>query len=263
MAVRLEVTLTGLRVQFSGADLVAACSRGLVLPFNRILGVRVMARADAVASSPRLPCPGLWWSQRYRAGCWGIGERRQLWSARQSAQVVVIYLTGRPFHRVVVDVDEPERAHRQIDAALLHSKKTSARRSLRNHEPSITNHPALDPACAEQRPQRRRPPRQDVARVPPRGAARRRRAKSRSQQRAGKARPEPGLAPANPSHTSAAPQDTVELTGGTRQTTTTSAPLSSRRRTRSTRAWPRGCACTNTTHVRAPGTATRFRPPPA
>ena len=130
-----------------------------------------MARATP---SPEPP-PSLSWlvvAQRYRAGCWGIGERRQLWSARQSAQVVVIYLTGGPFHRVVVDVDEPERAHRQIDAALLHSKKTSARRSLRNHEPSITNHPALDPACAEQRPQRQRVPSQDLASIPPHAARR-------------------------------------------------------------------------------------------
>ncbi|MDD7942899.1 hypothetical protein PHK61_31265 [Actinomycetospora lutea] len=136
MAVRLEVTPTGLRVHFSGTDLLAACSQGLFVPYTRVLGVRVMTRADAVASSPRFPSPGLWWSQRYRAGCWGVGERRQLWSARQGTHVVVIYLTGRPFHRVVVEVDEPERAHRRIDAALLRSKKTSARRSIRSHRRS-------------------------------------------------------------------------------------------------------------------------------
>ena len=138
MAVNLDVTATELRVRFSGADVIAACSRGLCLPFNRILGIRVMTRSDAVASSPGLPCPGFSWSQHYRAGCWGIGQRRQLWSARRGPHVVVIYLTGRPFHRVVVDVDEPEQTHRRIDAALLHSKKSSARRSLRNHRPSTT-----------------------------------------------------------------------------------------------------------------------------
>jgi hypothetical protein len=165
MAVRLKVTRTGLRVQFSGPDLLAACSRGLFVPYTRVLGVRVMTRADAVASSPRLPCPGLWWSQRYRAGCWGVGERRQLWSARQGTHVVVIYLTGRPFHRVVVEVDEPERAHRRIDAALLHSKKTSARRSIRGHRRSATDLPAPDPARADQRrppqPPRHRTPNRD------------------------------------------------------------------------------------------------------
>jgi hypothetical protein len=162
MAVRLEVALAGLRVQFSGADLFAACSRGLFLPYTRILGARVMTRADALASSPRLPCPGLWWPQRYRAGCWGVGERRQLWSARRGTHLVVIYLTGRPFHRVVVDVDQPEQAHQRIDAALLHSKKTSARRSLRSHRRSATERPDPKPARAEQPRHRHRAPNRDL-----------------------------------------------------------------------------------------------------
>lgn len=126
-----------------------------------------MTRSDAVASSPRLPCPGFGWSQRYRAGCWGIGARRQLWSARHSARVVVIYLTGRAFHHVVVDVDQPERAHRRIDAALLHSKKISARWSIRHNRPSTPDQPALatGPSRAEERP-RDRPARRDPDQPP-------------------------------------------------------------------------------------------------
>jgi hypothetical protein len=169
MAVRLDVEPMGLRVRFSGVDLVAACSRGLFVPFTRILGARVMTRSDALASSPRLPCPGFWWPRRYRAGCWGIGERRQLWSARHGAHVLVVYLTGRPFHRVVVEVSEPEWAHRRVDAALLHSKKTSARRSIRDPQ-FTTGQPVLDPADAQKRHQRRRPPRHDVDQVPARGS---------------------------------------------------------------------------------------------
>lgn len=67
---------------------------------------------------------------------------------------MVIYLTGRPFHRVVVDVDEPERVHRRIDAGLLHSKKISARCSVRHNRPSTTDQPALDTehSRAEERP---------------------------------------------------------------------------------------------------------------
>ena len=167
MAVRLDVEPMGLRVQFSGVDLIAACSRGLFVPFTRVLGARVMTRSDALASSPRVPCPGFWWPRRYRAGCWGIGERRQLWSARQSAHVLVVYLAGRPFHRVVVEVGEPERAHRRVDAALLHSKKTSARRSIRDRSRSTTDQPVLDPARAQERQQRRRPPRHEVDQVVP------------------------------------------------------------------------------------------------
>lgn len=131
MAISLVVTPTGLRAQFTGTDLVAACSRGLQVPFERIIGSRVMSRDDAVASSPRLPLLGSWWPARLRAGSWGVGERRQLWCIRRGTRVVVVYLSGRPFHRLVVEVENPERTHRDIEAALLHSKKSAARRSLR------------------------------------------------------------------------------------------------------------------------------------
>jgi hypothetical protein len=131
MATTLAVTETGLELCFTGLDRAAACRPRLHLPFERIVGSRVMSRSAAVASSPRLPCPGSWWPRRLRVGCWGVGERRQLWSVRRSADVVVVYLSGRPFHRVVVEVEDCRRTHRAIDAALLHSKTVSARESLR------------------------------------------------------------------------------------------------------------------------------------
>ena len=137
MTISLVVTPSGLRVHFTGADRVATFSRGLHVPFGRIVGSRVMTREDAVASSPRLPCPGSWWPGRMRAGCWGIGERRQLWAARRGPYVVVIYLSGRPFHRLVVDVAEPQRTHRRIEAALLQSKMVSGRQSLRGLLPGL------------------------------------------------------------------------------------------------------------------------------
>lgn len=131
MAISLAVTPTGLRMQFTGVDRVAACSRGLDVSFERIVGSRVMTRGEAIASSPRVPCPGSWWPGRLRAGSWGIGERRQLWGVRRSPRVIVVYLSGRPFHRLVVDVEEPEGTHCAVETALLHSKKTRDRRSLR------------------------------------------------------------------------------------------------------------------------------------
>ena len=131
MAIDLVVLPTGLRVRFSGPDRLAAGSRGLDVPFERIVGTRVMTRGDAVGSSPRFPCPGSWWPRRLRAGSWGIGDRRQLWGVRRGAEVLVVYLSGRPFHRIVVDVEAPQQVHRGIEAALLHSKKISARESLR------------------------------------------------------------------------------------------------------------------------------------
>jgi len=132
MTISLVVLPTGLRVQFTGADRIAAGSRGLDVPFERIVGSRVMTRGAAMASSPRLPCPGSWWPGRLRAGSRGVGESRQLWAVRRGAHVLVVYLSGRPFHRVVVDVEDPQRTHRGIEAVLLHSKKNTVRQSLRD-----------------------------------------------------------------------------------------------------------------------------------
>lgn len=131
MTIDLLVAPTGLRVRFTGTDRLAAGSRGLDVAFERIVGTRVMTRGAAVASSPRFPCPGSWWPRRLRAGSWGVGERRQLWGVRRGAHVLVVYLSGRPFHRIVVEVGAPQELRRDIEAALLHSKKTSARESMR------------------------------------------------------------------------------------------------------------------------------------
>ena len=81
-------------VQFSVVDLVATCSGGLYIPFERIVGARVMTRVDAVALSPRSPCPGSWRPGRCCVGSWSGGERRQLWGVHRGAEVVVIYLSG-------------------------------------------------------------------------------------------------------------------------------------------------------------------------
>ncbi|MFC5136709.1 hypothetical protein ACFPK1_00550 [Actinomycetospora rhizophila] len=132
MTVHVDVESTGFRLRFSGIDLVTGGRRELFVPFERVLGTRVLTRADAVASSPHLACPGWSWLRRARVGSWGIGERRQLWSVRRGGRVVVVYLSGRPFHRVVVEVEDPEGAYRRLDAALLHSKRVGARRSLRH-----------------------------------------------------------------------------------------------------------------------------------
>ncbi|WP_018334785.1 hypothetical protein [Actinomycetospora chiangmaiensis] len=131
MAVRLDVGSVGFTVRLSGIDVVGGGRRELVVPFARVLGVRVMARRDALASSPRLAAPALWWPRRLRTGCWGIGERRQYWAVHHGSDLVVVYLSGRPFHRVVVDVDDPRLTHRRLDAALLASKRAEPRRPLR------------------------------------------------------------------------------------------------------------------------------------
>jgi hypothetical protein len=131
VTVRLDVDPSGFVVRLSGVDVLAGGRRALAVPFARVVGVRVMSRADALASSPRLAAPAAWWPRRYRTGCWGIGERRQFWAVHGGADLVVVYLSGRPFHRVVADVPEPHLTHRRLDAALLSSKQHAPRRPWR------------------------------------------------------------------------------------------------------------------------------------
>jgi hypothetical protein len=53
-----------------------------------------------------------------RAGAYGVGERRQLWMVHAATTLLAIYLRGVPFHRVVVEVEDPEELSRIINASL-------------------------------------------------------------------------------------------------------------------------------------------------
>jgi hypothetical protein len=118
MPVQLRITTDGLVVRFTGSDRVWACSRGVYLPLSRVLLARPMTRDDAVAGSPRVHLPGVSVPRVLRAGSFGIGERRQLWMVRGATQLLAIYLRGDPYHRVVVEVPDPESTSRTINDAL-------------------------------------------------------------------------------------------------------------------------------------------------
>jgi hypothetical protein len=53
-----------------------------------------------------------------RAGCYGIGQDRQLWLVHRAGSVLAIYLRGEPYHRVVVEVVDPENLSRDINNAI-------------------------------------------------------------------------------------------------------------------------------------------------
>lgn len=118
MAVQLRVTEHGLLVRFTGSDRVWACKAGVSLPMNRVLMARPMERRDAVAGSPRVHLPGICVPGVIRAGSYGVGERRQLWMVHGAERLLAIYLRGVPYHRVVVEVEDPEAASRTINEAL-------------------------------------------------------------------------------------------------------------------------------------------------
>ena len=118
MAVHLRVTEHGVVVRFTGRDRVFACRAGVTLPMGRVLMARPMSRRDLVAASPRVHLPGVSVPGLLRAGSWGVGERRQLWMAHRGERLLAIYLRGVPYHRIVVEVDDPDAESRLINDAV-------------------------------------------------------------------------------------------------------------------------------------------------
>lgn len=118
MGVLVELGERSLAVRFTGLDRWCALSGGTILPLTRVLGTRVLARAAAVAACPRLPLSGLAWPRVLRAGCYGIGQDRQLWLVHRADRVLAIYLRGEPHHRVVIEVADPETLSRKINNAV-------------------------------------------------------------------------------------------------------------------------------------------------
>ena len=118
MGVQLRLTDDAVVVRLTGRDRACAWRQGVHLPLTRVLGARPMARGDAIAASPRVHLPGLSIPGMLRAGSYGIGERRQLWAVHGAEQVLAIYLRGEPYHRIVVEVDDPVALSRAINDAL-------------------------------------------------------------------------------------------------------------------------------------------------
>jgi hypothetical protein len=118
MAVQLRITEDGLVIRFTGRDRVWACRRGVYLPLGRILLARPMSRRDAITGSPRMHLPGVSIPGVLRAGSYGLGERRQLWMVRRATRLLAVYLRGDPYHRVVVEVEDPEATSQIINEAL-------------------------------------------------------------------------------------------------------------------------------------------------
>ena len=117
MAVLVEFTEQAAAIRFTGTDRFYAISRGIDLPYPRVLGARVMSRPAAIAACPRRRFPGMGWPGFLRAGCYGIGQRRQLWLVHRAGRLLAIYLRGEPYHRIVVEIALPEAvAHRINDA---------------------------------------------------------------------------------------------------------------------------------------------------
>jgi hypothetical protein len=118
LGVLVKPTDQAVAIRFTGFDRWCALSSGIVLPTWRVLGARVLSRSAAVAACPARGLPGLGWPRVLRAGCYGIGQDRQLWLVHRAGSVLAIYLRGAPYHRIVVEVADPEHLSRNINNAI-------------------------------------------------------------------------------------------------------------------------------------------------
>lgn len=118
MGVQLRLVEDAVVLRLSGRDRACAWRGGIHLPMTRILGARPLARRDAITASPRVHLPGVSLPGVLRVGSYGVGERRQLWAVHGAETLLAIYLRGYPYHRVVVEVDDPEALSRAINDAL-------------------------------------------------------------------------------------------------------------------------------------------------
>ena len=121
LGVFVELTDQAVAIRFTGVDRWCALSSGIVLPTGRVLGARVLSRSAAVAACPARELPGLGWPGVLRAGRYGFGQDRQLWLVHRAESVLAIYLRGEPYHRVVVEVADPENLSRDINNAIGHA----------------------------------------------------------------------------------------------------------------------------------------------
>jgi hypothetical protein len=110
----IEVAEESVRVRLHGFDALLALCREVVVPRSAVVAVRAAAKADVPAKGIRLPgtsVPGL-----VRAGSFGTGPRRELWDVRRASSYLVLDLApGQRFHRIVLEVTDPD-----AEAARLH-----------------------------------------------------------------------------------------------------------------------------------------------
>ena len=118
MGVLVEVAGRELAVRFVGIDRWSSLSRGVTFPLAAVTAARAVPRADAMADRPRLRMPGTFLPGRLVAGVYRApGRRAELWCVHRGEELLTISLTGQPYGRVVVEVDEPAAAARVIEIA--------------------------------------------------------------------------------------------------------------------------------------------------
>lgn len=114
MPVDVEIDPSAVTVRFRGSDRFWAFSRGIVLPWERIVRATAVDRTEAEKSASWLRMGGSYIPRRLHAGRYGLGDRRQLWCVRRAGRVLAIDVVGRP-SRLVIEVSDPDGTAREIE----------------------------------------------------------------------------------------------------------------------------------------------------
>lgn len=115
--VSVEVGAEAVTVTIRGRDRWLALSRGVTVPFERMVRVAVLDRAEAQRSVSRRRKAGSWIHGRLLAGRYGLPGQEQFWFVRRALRVLVIDLEGHKLARVVLEVDDPGAMAAKIEAA--------------------------------------------------------------------------------------------------------------------------------------------------
>ncbi len=116
VSVTVNVVPDGVDITFAGADRLWTLSRGIILPRARIRSVRVADRRATAKECPALRLPGGYLPGVLHTGSYGTGDKRQLWCVHRASEVLVLELTGSPYCRVVLEVDDPAAVRKRIIA---------------------------------------------------------------------------------------------------------------------------------------------------
>ncbi len=113
---RVYVTDKQLVVQLRGIDKIWAMRRGVTVPLSQVRG----ATADPGARrelkgrrSPGLHIPGI-----VAVGTFYRDGERTLWQVYRGDRAVVIQLSGEPYDRLIVEVEDPRTVVERINGAV-------------------------------------------------------------------------------------------------------------------------------------------------
>ena len=118
MSVEVQVEGERLTVRFHGWQAPLGVFWKSTVPLSSISRVQTMSAEEARTQSGRqvklagTRIPGI-----VKAGTFGWGEHKQLWSWHRQNEVLVVDLKGERYERLVLDVEDPESVATRIEQA--------------------------------------------------------------------------------------------------------------------------------------------------